>query len=104
VNFIYSQSAVKARKFLVSVERVWADANAFYRGQNDAVTVKRRKHVALCIYLPIIAMGLVAGFLAIKTVYPMLLSPTSSRQQMPETTQPRGVGVPQTNSGPNATQ
>jgi hypothetical protein len=102
VDFIYSQSAIKAREFLVSVERVWADADAFYRSQNDALSVKRRKHVALCIYLPIIAVGLVAGFLAIKTLYPML-SPMSWSQQVPETTKQQGVGV-QPQQGPVAAE
>jgi hypothetical protein len=69
VDWIYGQSALKAREMLVRIEENWAPTHAFYRSQNDAVSVRLSKSVARCIYLPILAVMLLAAFLAAKTIY-----------------------------------
>ena len=72
VDWVYTQSAIEARNKLVAIEQNWDPLNALYRSQSADQWVKRRKSVALCIYLPAIAIGLVAAGLAGKTIYGML--------------------------------
>jgi hypothetical protein len=90
VDWVYTQSAIQAREKLVAIERGWDETNALYTSQNSDLWVRRRKWVALCVYLPAIAVGLVAAGLACQTVYAML-NPPASAQQQSETKQDAGA-------------
>jgi ketosteroid isomerase-like protein len=71
VDFVYSQSASKAREKLRRLEGHWVEDHKFYSDQDDDLSVKRRKRVAVCVYVPVAAMSVLAIFLAVSTLRTM---------------------------------
>ena len=71
VDYVYSKSAWKAREKLRRLEGRWVEDHKFYCDQDDELSVKRRKRVTFCVYVPVVTMGVLAIFLAVSTVLAM---------------------------------